>query len=383
MKGDGSVYRHGKGWWLAYYVSGKLVREAGGTSKTDAKAKLKEVHKAQREGTYLAPAQRHLTVNTLLDELETHLENKRIKSLSKLRSHLMAIRLAFGGRRALDVTTATLEDYWKDRTAAGKAPATVCRELEGLRRAFNYAADQKPPRFPKHEIPHFELPKVENARQGFLPRGDFEAVLAAVEDPDVRDFIAWSWWTGMRPNETRQLTWPMLSTQEKTWTLDLDPKAAKIGKGRTIAVVGPLRTIIERRLAARRLDTLLIFHRTSKGRVGQPVKDYRLAWAAACKVAGLLAGRKVEGGVTPYDLRRCAVRNLVRGGTHETIAMKITGHKTRSTFDRYNIADVADVAAAMDRTAAYVETLTTERKIAGTIEYSQDMHNRGPRRKAR
>jgi len=94
------------------------------------------------------------------------------------------------------------------------------------------------------------------------------------------------------------------------------------------------------------------------------VKDYRRAWAAACKAAGLLAGRKVEGGVTPYDLRRCAVRNLVRGGTHETVAMKITGHKTRWTFDRYNIASIEDLAAAIERTTAYVATLPTERKTA-------------------
>ncbi len=94
------------------------------------------------------------------------------------------------------------------------------------------------------------------------------------------------------------------------------------------------------------------------------MKDYRRAWAAACKAAGLLAGRKVEGGVTPYDLRRCAVRNLVRGGTHETVAMKITGHKTRWTFDRYNIASIEDLAAAIERTTAYVATLPTERKTA-------------------
>jgi integrase len=168
----------------------------------------------------------------------------------------------------------------------------------------------------------------------------------------------------MRPNEIRQLSWSMLN-REKTWTLTLSAAAAKIGEGRVIAVVGPLRAIIDRRLRARRLDCPLIFHRTSKGRPGQPVKDFRDVWAAACKAAGLVAGRNVAGGVTPYDLRRCAVRNLVRGGTHETVAMKITGHKTRSTFDRYNIADVEDISAAIERTTAYVATLPTERKVVG------------------
>jgi hypothetical protein len=143
-----------------------------------------------------------------------------------------------------------------------------------------------------------------------------------------------------------------------------------------LALVGPLRAIIERRLARRRLDCALIFHRVSRGKVGQPVRDYSKAWALACKTADLLAGRKVVGGVTPYDLRRCAVRNLVRGGTHETVAMKITGHKTRSTFDRYNIASVEDISAAIERTTAYVASLPAERKVA-SIDHSQKHSHSG------
>ncbi len=80
-------------------------------------------------------------------------------------------------------------------------------------------------------------------------------------DPGVRDFVEWFWWTGMRPNEIRQLSWAMLDRE--TWTLNLDPRADKIRRGRVIAIEGPLRKIIERRLSARRLDCPLIFHRVS------------------------------------------------------------------------------------------------------------------------
>jgi hypothetical protein len=75
----------------------------------------------------------------------------------------------------------------------------------------------------------------------------------------------------------------------ETWTLHLDPKAAKIGKGRSLPLEGPLRAIMERRLRARRFDCSLIFHRTSKGQPGQPVRDYIRQWRAALKAATLFA----------------------------------------------------------------------------------------------
>jgi len=205
-------------------------------------------------------------------------------------------------------------------------------------------------------VPYISLLKVENARQGFLSRADFAGLLAALPNADVRDFVEWFWWTGMRPGEIRQLTWAMLDRE--TWVLHLDPRAAKIGKGRAIPVEGPLRQIIDRRLERRRLDTPLIFHRVSRGRRGRPVQDLRFMWRAALKRAGLPPGLR------PYDLRRSALRNMIRAGTDIAVAMKISGHTTRSTFDRYNIVDEEDVRAAVARTAAYVESLPRERKTA-------------------
>jgi integrase len=130
-------------------------------------------------------------------------------------------------------------------------------------------------------------------------------------------------------------------------TLRLEPGTTKNREGRTVYLTPELiplvREQIERVTAlSRTLNRVVpyLFPNPRKGPFhGQRLRDFRKAWITACKKGGLI-------GMIRHDFRRSAVRNLVRSGVGETVVMKISGHKTRSVFDRYNITSDADLREA-------------------------------------
>ena len=104
----------------------------------------------------------------------------------------------------------------------------------------------------------------------------------------------------------------------------------------------------------------LIFHRQ-----GNPIREFRKAWRTACRIA-VIPGRLF------HDLRRSAVRDLVRSGVSQNVAMSISGHRSPSMFERYNITDDRDQRQALQQVQQYRKSRRSEMKHERVIAIAGD-----------
>jgi len=140
-------------------------------------------------------------------------------------------------------------------------------------------------------------------------------------------------------------------------TITLDPGTTKNGEGRTIKMTQEVYALLMECVRGKAPDDLLFTRRN-----GKPVLDFRGAWYSLCQRSGLGKltktedGREKWEGLIFHDLRRSAVRNMVRRGVPERVSMTISGHKTRAVFDRYNIVSESDLVEAARKIEAGRET---------------------------
>lgn len=145
------------------------------------------------------------------------------------------------------------------------------------------------------------------------------------------------------------LTWDKINLKERT--SNLLPSDTKNKEARSIYLDDELLKLLQGQKIRRVKDSPYVFHRN-----GEATGDFRGAWKKACKEAGLSS--KLS-----HDFRRTPLRNLVRSGVLETIAMMITGHKSRSVFDRYNTVSSRDLKMAAERQSEYLSRGTVTETV--------------------
>jgi integrase len=203
-----------------------------------------------------------------------------------------------------------------------------------------------------------EIPKLreDNARQGFFEKAEFETVLKHLPEY-LKGFVQFGYLCGWRKSEIASLQWADVDMLGKV--IRLRAEHSKNGQGRVLALEGELWNLIARQWTMREYKnpdktagiSNYVFHRK-----GDMIGNIRKTWGPACKKA------EVPGKLF-HDLRRTAVRNMVRAGVPERVAMAITGHRTRAIFDRYNIVSESDLRAAMERTQTFLSAVPDQAKV--------------------
>jgi integrase len=379
-------------WMIKYYRDGcPIVESARTDDKTAAKKLLRNRETQVDQGLPISGKIGRLRFEDAADDLRTEYRVNGRKSLDELErridKHLMPY---FGGRRMATITTADARKYIEKRQGdtivtrkarrivrpgRGRQPkdgprrpvsivevpeirrpvsnAEINRELTALKRIFTLAVQNGK----LLHRPHVPMLTENNVRTGFFEADEFRAVESRLPE-DLRPVVQFAYITGWRvASEILPLQWRHVDL--KAGEVRLDAGTTKNREGRVFKLTTELRRLLEGQRAStealQRASGKVIpwvFHRQ-----GEPIKTLTKAWKAACRAVGL-PGR------IPHDLRRTAVRNMVRAGVPERVAMKLTGHKTRSVFERYNIVSDGDLDVAAGKLSGLIDATVPQANVS-------------------
>jgi integrase len=376
----GELRRRGNVWWLRYYRNGERHEESSHSRKKQVAIDLLKIREGDvAKGVPVSAKAGRFTFNEaardLLNDYTTNDKDSFDEVRRRVEKHLLPF---FGGRRLVSITTIDVRAYIAYRKAettvvrrehtrtvngkiihireqrretAGPSNGEINRELQHLKRMFSLAM-QADRIFRK---PHIPMLDESTPRKGFFEREQFESVRRHLPE-SLQPLVTFAYVTGWRvPSEVQTLQWSQVDFSADT--VRLEPGMTKNGEARVFPFTAELRAVLEAQRAAH--DNLkaagiicpwIFFRLIAKGRGGtkypKPITAFTKAWKAACVAAGC-PGR------IPHDFRRTAVRNLVRAGVPEKTAMKLTGHLTRSVFDRYNIVSEGDLFTAAAQLDAF------------------------------
>jgi integrase len=338
----GTVF-HRKGtenWFIKFYVDGKLKRETTGTRDRELAVELlrRRVEQAMR-GLYTDVSQRP-TFAEMQAKLVENYEFKRNRT--EPTRFLRRLARFFDGVSPEEITEERIAEYSRMRLKTdGAAPATLRRELAVLKRMLRLSSGRLP------RVPLVDMPRVDNARQGFFEEEDLQALLPHLPS-HARNLVEFLYLTGWRSGEAFRLLWSDVDwKQQSVFLKDSKNREPRIFPfkyhPRLEEVLRQQREFVSRWERRHGQLCTAVFPWG-----GHAMKKLRRSWQRACIAAGM-PGRLL------HDFRRTAVRNLIRAGVQQAIAMKITGHKTDSIFRRYLIVDEELLAQATGAVAAYLE----------------------------
>lgn len=351
----GRIYKRGQTWWIQYYGQGQLYRESTRSHLKSAASSLLKLREGE-VGQGRLPALK--AEKTTFEELAAlYLQDYQIngrKTVRRAQELTDRLRETFGRFRACRITSEHIRSYIARRQSEGIANGTINRELAALKRMFRLASQQTPPLV--SNSPHIPHLQEHNVRQGFFTEDEYKLLRAVLPD-HVKVPLIIAYWTGMRAGEIVMLRWEQVDLERGL--LRLEPGTTKNKQGRLIPLVKEVTQALwqwKQRTLHRYPSCPWVCHYRRERLLAVPKKT----WKKACERVGLK-------GKLFHDLRRTAVRNMVRQGIPERVVMNISGHCTRAVFDRYNIVNETDLVEAQRR----LEVFQTSISNVGISECSE------------
>ena len=345
----GCIYRRNQTYWIKYYRHGKQFAESTHTDKLEvAKRMLKKREGEIADGKMPGICFEKISFDELARDLITDYRINKRKSQERADFAVKHLTVFFGGIRVVNITTASVKEYIDKQMQSGLSNASINRELAALKRMLHLGARTTPPKV--GHMPYIPMLQESNTRKGFFEYKDFLSLRNALP-AYLKPVVTFAYHTGWRRAEILNLTWDKVDLKEGV--VRLDPGETKNNEGRMLYLNEELLKELQSLQKKRRLGFPYVFHRD-----GHRIKDYRDAWRSACKKIGLQVkdhNNKMAPAKLFHDFRRTAVRNMVRAGVHERVAMAISGHLTRSVFDRYNIINQDDLKEATQKQERYLQ----------------------------
>lgn len=340
-----------KGFLQGYFRhAGQRYRvETGTANAVDAMKALKKEFERVVKGEASPVAEHKVMFDPDLTKLiELDYEKNRRASLPSLKSNIKILRRFFGLHHADAITSEALDQMVISLRGEGYADATINLCLTHVVTMYRLAADRTPPLLTYRPRVR-KIRGIKNTRKGFFERGDFEKVTKHLP-VNFALFVEWLYLTGNRKGEAAKIERRQIRWHDKARTVGtivLEDVQTKNGRPRTIPLGGAISELVRRALKNASLKTPLLFHHDGHRINFGGASPFYKAWVAACAKADL------EGKLV-HDLRRTAVRNLRRATGDSMIAKEISGHKTMSVFERYDLKDEDDLIQAAEQLTLYL-----------------------------
>lgn len=354
----GSIYKQknkdgtlkSKYWWIKYYRHGKPIRESARSTDYDHARKLMKMREGRvAEGKPLGINMEKVTIDELAqDYLNDYQANER-RSIKRAREIVKNLTKFFSGARVANITTDKIRAYQVRRKTQLKkngqavSNGTINRELGGLKHMLNLGAKNTPPKVAA--IPYIPMLEEAPARSGFFERDEFLSIRGRLPD-HAKIPVTIAFYTGMRSGEIFSLRWDQikLNENEEAGKIMLESGQVKNKTQRTIFFNDDLYRVLARakKIRDERYPRCpWVCHRK-----GERLKSIRRTWRTTTEAVGLE-------GMRMHDFRRTGIRDMVSAGVPEKVAMTISGHKTRSVFDRYNIVNETNLKTAAEMIRVY------------------------------